>query len=157
MVVHHGRPGGPAGVGGRRRFVGQPDHHQADHVDDGRGRGRADSAASLPPTTTMPPTTRPPTTARPTTTHPPPHPPTHPPTTAAPATHPPATKPTTTKPPARNCDPAYPDACLHDGIGDYDCAGGSGNGPNYVEGPIRVLPPDPFGLDSDHDGIGCER
>ena len=85
------------------------------------------------------------------------HPPTHPPTTAAPATHPPATKPTTTKPPARNCDPAYPDACLHDGIGDYDCAGGSGNGPNYVEGPIRVLPPDPFGLDSDHDGIGCER
>ena len=107
------------------------------------------SAAPLPPTTTMPPTTVPPTTARPTTTHPP--------TTAAPATHPPATKPTTTKPPARNCDPAYPDACLHDGIGDYDCAGGSGNGPNYVEGPIRVLPPDPFGLDSDHDGIGCER
>src|SRR6266540_3791388 len=82
---------------------------------------------------------------------------THPPTTAALATHPPATKPPTTKPPAKNCDPAYPDACLHDGIGDYDCAGGSGNGPNYVEGPIRVLPPDPFGLDSDHDGIGCER
>jgi len=111
------------------------------------------SAAPLPPTTTMPPTTVPPTTARPTTTHPP----THPPTTAAPATHPPATKPTTTKPPARNCDPAYPDACLHDGIGDYDCAGGSGNGPNYVQGPIQVLSPDPFGLDSDHDGIGCER
>ena len=102
----------------------------------------------------MPPTTRPPTTARPTTTHPP--------TTAAPATRPPATKPPatmppTTKPPASNCDPAYPDACLHDGIGDYDCAGGSGNGPNYVAGPIRVLAPDPFGLDSDHDGIGCER
>jgi len=107
------------------------------------------SAAPLPPTTTMPPTTVPPTTARPTTTHPP--------TTAAPATHPPATKPPATKPPARNCDPAYPDACLHDGIGDYDCAGGSGNGPNYVQGPIQVLSPDPFGLDSDHDGIGCER
>jgi len=107
------------------------------------------SAAPLPPTTTMPPTTRPPTTARPTTTHPP--------TTAAPATHPPATKPPATKPPAGNCDPAYPDACLHDGIGDYDCAGGSGNGPNYVQGPIQVRPPDPFGLDSDHDGIGCER
>jgi hypothetical protein len=57
---------------------------------------------------------------------------------------------------ARNCDPAYPDVCLHDGIGDYDCAGGSGNGPNYVSGPIRVLPPDPFDLDRDGDGIGCE-
>jgi hypothetical protein len=63
---------------------------------------------------------------------------------------------TTTSAPARNCDPAYPDACLHDGIGDYDCAGGSGNGPNYVEGPIRVRAPDPFGLDRDGDGVGCE-
>jgi hypothetical protein len=33
------------------------------------------------------------------------------------------------------------------GIGDCDCAGGSGNGPNPVEGPLRVLPPDPFDLD----------
>jgi hypothetical protein len=71
-----------------------------------------------------------------------------PPTTAPPP-------PTTAAP--RNCDPAYPDVCLHEGIGDYDCAGGSGNGPNYVEGPIRVLPPDPFDLDgNDNDGIGCE-
>lgn len=71
-----------------------------------------------------------------------------PPTTAPPP-------PTTAAP--RNCDPAYPDVCLHDGIGDYDCAGGTGNGPNYVEGPIRVLPPDPFDLDGNGDGIGCER
>jgi hypothetical protein len=56
-----------------------------------------------------------------------------------------------------NCDPAYPDVCLHDGIGDYDCAGGSGNGPNYIQGPIAVRAPDPFGLDSDGDGTGCER
>jgi hypothetical protein len=49
--------------------------------------------------------------------------------------------PATTAP--RNCDPAYPDVCLHDGIGDYDCAGGTGNGPNYVHGPIRVLSPCP--------------
>jgi hypothetical protein len=63
--------------------------------------------------------------------------------------------PPTTAP--RNCDPAYPDVCLHDGIGDYDCAAGTGNGPNYVEGPIRVLPPDPFDLDGNGDGIGCER
>jgi hypothetical protein len=55
-----------------------------------------------------------------------------------------------------NCDPSYPDVCLQDGIGDYDCAGGSGNGPNYVSGPIRVLPPDPFGLDGNNDGYGCQ-
>jgi len=46
--------------------------------------------------------------------------------------------------------------CLHDGVGDYDCAGGAGNGPNYVEGPIRVLAPDPFDLDRDGNGLGCE-
>jgi hypothetical protein len=63
---------------------------------------------------------------------------------------------TTSAAPVRNCDPAYPNVCLRDGIGDYDCAGGSGNGPNYVRGPIKVLPPDPFGLDRDGDGIGCE-
>jgi hypothetical protein len=46
--------------------------------------------------------------------------------------------PTTAAP--RNYDPACPDVCLDQGIGDYDCAGGSGNGPNPVEGPLRVLP-----------------
>lgn len=69
----------------------------------------------------------------------------------------PPAPPRTTSPPARNCDPAYPDVCLHDGTGDYDCASGSGNGPNYVHGPLRVLPPDPFGLDANHDGTGCEK
>ncbi|WP_261570927.1 hypothetical protein [Frankia gtarii] len=54
------------------------------------------------------------------------------------------------------CDPSYPDVCLRTGIGDYDCAGGSGNGPNYVQGPVRVLRPDPFGLDADGDGTGCQ-
>jgi hypothetical protein len=39
---------------------------------------------------------------------------------------------------------------------DYDCQGGPGNGPRYVDGPIRVRPPDRFGLDSDGDGLGCE-
>ena len=58
--------------------------------------------------------------------------------------------------PRANCDPSYPDTCLHDGIGDYDCAGGSGNGPNYVDGPVQVRSPDPFRLDADHDGVGCE-
>ncbi|HEX8858143.1 MAG TPA: hypothetical protein VGC06_03440 [Actinomycetes bacterium] len=112
---------------------------------------------TAPPTTevttteapaTEPPTTEPPTTHR------------NPPTThAAPTTHrPPTTRPApkTTMAPSGNCDPSYPGSCLHDGIGDYDCAGGSGNGPNYVSGPIRVRPPDPFGLDADGDGVGCE-
>jgi hypothetical protein len=65
----------------------------------------------------------------------------------------PTPKPTT-KP--RNCDPSYVGVCLKDGIGDYDCAGGSGNGPNYAVGPFRVVGSDPFDLDRDHDGIGCE-
>ncbi|WP_050803369.1 MULTISPECIES: hypothetical protein [Protofrankia] len=73
---------------------------------------------------------------------------------AAPARPAPTTAPAA--PPAV-CNPAYPDVCLKDGIGDYDCAGGSGNGPNYVTGPVRVLSPDPFRLDSDHDGFGCEK
>jgi len=63
----------------------------------------------------------------------------------------------TSSSPRASCDSAYPDVCLRDGIGDYDCAGGSGNGPNYVDGPIQVRAPDPFGLDADHDGVGCER
>ncbi len=59
-------------------------------------------------------------------------------------------------PPATSCHPSYAGVCLIPGIGDYDCAGGSGNGPNYVSGPIQVVGYDEFGLDSDGDGIGCE-
>jgi beta-lactam-binding protein with PASTA domain len=70
-----------------------------------------------------------------------------PPTTAPP---PPSTAP------AENCDPSCPDVCLDPSAEDYDCAGGSGNGPEYVEGLIRVRAPDPFGLDADGDGLGCE-
>jgi hypothetical protein len=40
--------------------------------------------------------------------------------------------------------------------GAVDCAGGSGDGPRYVQGPIVVTGSDPYGLDRDHDGIGCE-
>jgi endonuclease YncB( thermonuclease family) len=39
---------------------------------------------------------------------------------------------------------------------DVDCRGGSGNGPRYVDGPVRVRGSDPYGLDSDGDGVGCE-
>ncbi|WP_432943147.1 G5 domain-containing protein [Kribbella sp. CA-253562] len=39
---------------------------------------------------------------------------------------------------------------------DVDCAGGSGNGPEYVEGPVDVVGSDVYGLDADDDGVGCE-
>jgi hypothetical protein len=74
----------------------------------------------------------------------------------APPPPPPTTQPPPTTAPARNCDPSYPDVCLDPNAVDYDCAGGSGNGPQYVRGPVRVRAPDPFGLDSDGDGWGCE-
>jgi hypothetical protein len=38
---------------------------------------------------------------------------------------------------------------------DYDCAGGTGDGPKY-SGTERVTGYDPYGLDSDGDGWGCE-
>lgn len=47
------------------------------------------------------------------------------------------------------------DPCLPPGP-DVDCAGGSGDGPRYVEGPVTVTGSDPYGLDSDGDGVGCE-
>lgn len=84
--------------------------------------------------------------------------------TARPAPKPsprPTPRPTpvpTEKPkPASNCHPSYRGACLIGGIGDYDCAAGSGNGPNYVAGPIDVVGYDEFGLDRDGDGVGCEN
>lgn len=53
-----------------------------------------------------------------------------------------------------NCHPSY-SGCLKMNAGDYDCAGGSGNGPNYT-GQVQVFGADAFGLDRDHDGWGCE-
>lgn len=38
---------------------------------------------------------------------------------------------------------------------DYDCAGGSGNGPLYT-GPVFIIGADDYGLDADGDGLGCE-
>jgi len=56
---------------------------------------------------------------------------------------------------APRCHPSYRGACLKPFAGDYDCVGGSGNGPNYT-GPVQVVGPDVFDLDRDGDGIGCE-
>lgn len=56
---------------------------------------------------------------------------------------------------AANCDPNYSGACVPI-ASDVDCAGGSGNGPAYVQGPVRVIGTDVYGLDRDGNGIGCE-
>jgi hypothetical protein len=57
--------------------------------------------------------------------------------------------------PAGDCDPNYSGACVPI-ASDVDCAGGSGNGPAYVVGPVQVVGTDIYGLDRDKDGIGCE-
>jgi len=56
----------------------------------------------------------------------------------------------------RKCHPSYKGACLDPYASDYDCIDGSGNGPKYT-GVVRVVGPDVFRLDRDHDGWGCER
>ena len=53
------------------------------------------------------------------------------------------------------CDPNYEGACLDPAAADYDCAGGSGDGPLYT-GPVRVVGTDRFDLDADGDGYACE-
>lgn len=56
--------------------------------------------------------------------------------------------------PAPSCDPNY-SGCVPV-ASDVDCAGGSGNGPAYVDGPIRVTGSDIYDLDRDGDGTACD-
>jgi hypothetical protein len=51
------------------------------------------------------------------------------------------------------CTPGY-SPCLSPAF-DYDCAGGTGDGPRYVYGIVRVTGFDPYGLDGDNNGYGC--
>lgn len=53
------------------------------------------------------------------------------------------------------CDPNYSGACVPI-ASDVDCAGGSGNGPAYVQGPVRVIGTDIYDLDRDGDGVACD-
>ncbi|MEV8212495.1 G5 domain-containing protein [Leifsonia sp. NPDC077715] len=53
------------------------------------------------------------------------------------------------------CDPNYSGACVPI-ASDVDCAGGSGNGPAYVQGPVTVIGTDIYDLDRDGDGVACE-
>jgi hypothetical protein len=56
-----------------------------------------------------------------------------------------------------NCTPGY-SPCLPEGPSDYDCYGGGGDGPAYTQSGVvyRVTGSDPYRLDSDGDGYGCE-
>ncbi|PRX50947.1 hypothetical protein B0I33_10198 [Prauserella shujinwangii] len=56
--------------------------------------------------------------------------------------------------PGPECDPNYT-GCVPV-ASDVDCAGGSGNGPAYVAGPVRVVGSDIYRLDHDNDGTACE-
>ncbi|WGW05054.1 hypothetical protein [Tropicibacter oceani] len=53
------------------------------------------------------------------------------------------------------CDGNYDWACVLV-ASDVDCAGGSGNGPAYVQGPVKVVGRDVYKLDRDKNGYGCE-
>jgi hypothetical protein len=55
-----------------------------------------------------------------------------------------------------NCTPGY-SPCLPLGPSDYDCYGGGGNGPAYTQPGVvyHVSGSDPYGLDSNHDGLAC--
>jgi hypothetical protein len=59
-----------------------------------------------------------------------------------------------TKTSTRKCDPNY-SGCVPI-ASDVDCAGGGGNGPAYVSGPVRVTGDDIYDLDRDGDGIACD-
>jgi hypothetical protein len=68
----------------------------------------------------------------------------------------PAPEPAPEPEPANDgCDSNYADACVPI-ASDVDCAGGSGNGPAYVEGPVRIVGTDIYDLDRDGDGIACD-
>jgi endonuclease YncB( thermonuclease family) len=51
--------------------------------------------------------------------------------------------------PAGNCDLSYPDVCIASPPPDLNCD-------DITDRGFKVLSPDPHGLDSDSDGVGCE-
>src|SRR5262249_31843420 len=57
-----------------------------------------------------------------------------------------------------NCQPDYYGACLKpDSLG-YSCEGSGGPGPDFIKGPVYLTGKnDPFELDRDGDGIGCNE
>jgi hypothetical protein len=72
--------------------------------------------------------------------------------TPAPSPTPPPKTSTSASP---SCDPNYSGGCVPI-ASDVDCAGGSGDGPAYVKGPVYVVGTDKYRLDGNHDGVACE-
>lgn len=117
------------------------------------GGGETETTTAVTTTTPEPTTTpAPPTTVASTTTS------TRPSTTTTTTTTSTTTTTTTTLAPSTtsslNCHPSY-SPCVPI-VSDVDCIGGSGNGPYYV-GRVSVIGSDPYGLDRDNDGIGCDN
>lgn len=81
-----------------------------------------------------------------------PPPPPKPAPVAAPA---PAPAPAPVQNSNGGCDPNYSGQCVPI-ASDVDCGGGSGNGPAYVWGAVRVVGNDIYDLDRDGDGIACD-
>lgn len=54
-----------------------------------------------------------------------------------------------------DCHPSYAGVCVPK-ASDVDCAGGSGDGPEYASGPLQVVGDDVYDLDRDGDGIACD-
>ena len=57
-----------------------------------------------------------------------------------------------------NCTPGYSPCLVWHGGADYDCYGGGGNGPYFTAPGVtyRVTGSDPYDLDGNNDGYGCE-
>jgi hypothetical protein len=96
---------------------------------------------------TLAPTTRAPTTVAPTTVAPTTRP------TAVPRAAAATSRPTVARPP-RECDHNYT-GCVPVAL-DVDCASGSGNGPAYLDHPVRVIGTDVYDLDRDRNRIACD-
>lgn len=79
------------------------------------------------------------------------------PSAPPPAPKPKPTAPPSSDPPSSNCHSSYEGECIPKDVSDADCAGGSGNGPYYVQTTVKVVGPDVFGLDADNDGWGCDH
>ncbi|MFJ2085110.1 G5 domain-containing protein [Micromonospora chokoriensis] len=60
----------------------------------------------------------------------------------------------TKKPQSSKCDPNY-SGCVPI-ASDVDCLPGTGDGPGYVRGPVKVIGKDIYRLDNDKDGYGCD-
>lgn len=58
-------------------------------------------------------------------------------------------------PPVSTCDPNY-SGCVPI-ASDVDCLPGKGNGPAYISEPVQVIGTDIYDLDSDQDGVACEK